>query len=263
MKPRLQDKLALITGAGSGIGEAAARAMAHSGAHVCVTDLDGERAEAVAAALRSAGHDALGLAHDVTREDQWEHVVGAMVQRFGGIDVLVNNAGLGATSRLLDTSLEQWRRVFAVNMDGVFLGTRAAVAAMCSGSRHGSVINVSSVMGLVGKADGSAYSASKGAVRLFTKSIAVEVATGGWPIRVNSVHPGYIATPFLLAGLDQRAGETGMPAEAQRMQIEARHPLGRLGLPEDVAHGIVYLASDESAFITGAELVIDGGYTAW
>jgi 3(or 17)beta-hydroxysteroid dehydrogenase len=253
---RLAGKVALVTGAASGIGRATALALAEAGAAVVAIDLS---------APDLPGESLLCLAHDVTDETAWERAVAETVERFGGLDVLVNNAGIGGTGRdLLATSLPDWRRVLSVNLDGVFIGTRAAVGAMRSRRRAhaGSIVNVSSVLGLVGGARVADYAAAKGAVRLFTKAVAVECATGDRGIRVNSVHPGYIETPLLAAKLAERARTEGSDAGAMRAAIIARHPLGRLGRAEDVAACILFLASEEAAFVTGAELVVDGGYTA-
>jgi 3(or 17)beta-hydroxysteroid dehydrogenase len=256
---RAAGKVALVTGAASGIGRATALALAAEGASVLATDL-------AAPDLEDGG--VVCLAHDVTEEAAWKRVVAAALDRFGGLDVLVNNAGVGGSGRdLTAISLPDWRRVMAVNLDGVFLGTRAAVGAMrarqgAGSEAAGSVVNVSSVLGLVGGARVADYAAAKGAVRLFTKSAAVECATGGRPVRVNSVHPGYIETPLLAARIAQRARDEGADAEALQAPIVARHPLGRLGRAEEVAACILFLASEEASFVTGAELVVDGGYTA-
>jgi NAD(P)-dependent dehydrogenase (short-subunit alcohol dehydrogenase family) len=264
---RTEGKIAIVTGAASGIGRAAAVALAREGAAVVATDLDAAGAEATAATIEEAGGRAVALRHDVGEEEDWEAVIDAALAHFRQLDVLVNNAGLGIPGGLLDTSLAEWRRVMRVNLDGVFLGTRAAVAAMSPdgkrrGTGLGSIVNVSSVLGIVGGTDVSAYSASKGGVRLFTKAAALECAAKGWGIRVNSVHPGYIWTPMVEAGIRRRVELSGSDAAALRAALEERHPAGRLGNVEDIAGGILYLASEESAFMTGAELVLDGGYTA-
>lgn len=261
MARRAAGKVALVTGAASGIGRATALALAREGATVLATDL---------AAPDLDVDGVVCLAHDVTEEAAWERVVTAALDRFGGLDVLVNNAGVGGSGRdLTAIALPDWRRVMAINLEGVFLGTRAAVGAMRARPRQGggleaagSIVNVSSVLGLVGGARVADYAAAKGAVRLFTKSAAVECATGGRPVRVNSVHPGYIETPLLAARIAQRARDEGADAEALQAPIVARHPLGRLGRAEEVAACILFLASEEASFVTGAELVVDGGYTA-
>jgi NAD(P)-dependent dehydrogenase (short-subunit alcohol dehydrogenase family) len=205
----------------------------------------------VEAAIRGAGGEALFARLDVTREADWSQAVAAAVDRFGALDVLVNNAGIGGGKLLEQTTLEEWNRVMAVNATGVFLGTRAAIPAMRAAG-GGSIVNISSQLGLVGVETSSAqYQASKGAVRLLTKATAIQYARDR--IRANSVHPGPIVTPMTEAG---RADP-----DRYRLMV-SRIPLGRYGEPEEVAYGVLYLASDESSFVTGSELVIDGGWTA-
>jgi NAD(P)-dependent dehydrogenase (short-subunit alcohol dehydrogenase family) len=182
-------------------------------------------------------------------------VFASAISRFGGVDVLVNNAGVALSASVEDTSLEQWRWLMSINLDGVFLGVKQAVGAMKAAG--GSIINLSSIEGLIGDPNLAAYNASKGGVRLLTKSAALSCAKAGYRIRVNSIHPGYIQTPMVEAYVEAQAD----PAAA-RAAIAALHPLGRIGDPDDIAYGVLYLASDESKFVTGAELVIDGGYTA-
>jgi NAD(P)-dependent dehydrogenase (short-subunit alcohol dehydrogenase family) len=260
MPGRVQDKVALITGAASGIGAATARLLAREGARLALADLDAARGEAVAAAIRAGGAEALFLEHDVTDEAAWERVIAATLARFGRLDVLVNNAGIGGPARPPDEQgLEDWRRVMAVNLDGVFLGTKHAIRAMKRNRPKpgGSIVNLSSILGLVGGTRSGAYTASKGGVRLYTKSAALACAREGNGVRVNSVHPGYIWTPLVEHAFAQLEDP-----EEMRRKTEALHPIGRLGEPEDIAYGILYLASDEAKFVTGAELVIDGGYTA-
>ncbi len=262
MSGRVDGKVALVTGAGGGIGRASALALAREGAKICATDVDAARALETARRVQEHGGAAIALAHDVTREDAWREAVAATTRAFGRLDVLVNNAGVAGRVSLLDFSLEEWRRQLAVNLDGVFLGLREAVRAMQTGRDEtlGSVINISSILGLVGSPGVAAYSASKGAVRLLSKSAALECAANGWRVRVNSVHPGYIETPMVLDNIAALPDEAARAA--RKSALLAAHPLGRLGRPEDIAAGVVYLASDESSFVTGAELVIDGGYTA-
>lgn len=264
---RLRDRVALVTGAGTGIGRAAALALAREGAAVLVTDVTLERAAAVAQEARALGERALASRLDVTREADWQAAMQRVAAELGPLDVLVNNAGVPGPHALLDTTLAQWRETLAVNLDGVFLGTKFGIEAMRAlperpRTRTASIVNVCSVLGLVGFPSSAAYAASKGGVRLFTKTAAIECAANGWQVRVNSVHPGFVETPMLAAGLPELAKKSGTTPEALRAGLEAMHPLGRLATPEEIAHAIVYLASDESAFVTGAELVIDGGYTA-
>jgi 3(or 17)beta-hydroxysteroid dehydrogenase len=245
---RLTGKVALISGGARGMGACEARLFAREGARVVIGDLREPEGRAVEAEI---GGQATFVRLDVTNESDWERAVAAAEQRFGKLDVLVNNAGIGGAGRLEDTKLEDWNRVMEVNSTGVFLGTKAAIPAMRRAG-GGSIVNISSQLGLVGMDDSSPqYQASKGAVRLLTKLTAVQYAKER--IRANSVHPGPIVTPMTEA---RRAD----PAVYQRMV--SRIPLGRYGESEDVAYGVLYLASDESSFVTGSELVIDGGWTA-
>ena len=213
------------------------------------------RRENVVSEIAGKGGKALFLRHDVTSEAGWQAVVAAAVEAFGRIDVAVNNAGIsGGAFSLMESSLEDWRRIMAVNLDGVFLGMRQIGPAM---ARHGggSIINLSSIMGKVGSPRTAAYCASKGGVTLLTKAAALEWAE--LKIRVNSVHPGYIETPLLGAALARSGNDNAL-----RDRMIGMHPLGRFGLAEEIAQAVLFLASDESSFMTGAELVVDGGYTA-
>ena len=192
----------------------------------------------------TAGGRAIGLPHDVGEESAWERTVAAARETFGALDILVNNAGLGSGASILDTSLDDWHRTMRVNLDGVFLGTRAAVAAMQEaggprdpGRPDGAIVNVSSILGLVGSVDVSAYSASKGAVRLFSKSVALECAARGWRVRVNSVHPGYIDPPMVETGLERRASRAETSVDALKDDLVRLHPIGRLGRPAQLDHG--------------------------
>jgi NAD(P)-dependent dehydrogenase (short-subunit alcohol dehydrogenase family) len=255
MTGRLAGKVALVTGAASGLGAETARRMAGEGAAVLLTDRDVAAGEAVAAAIGASGGKAAFLAHDVTSEDDWRAAVAMATSSFGRLDILVNNAGIvGNQLDLLTHSLEDWRRTLAVNLDGVFLGMRAVGPGMAA-QGSGSIINLSSILGKVGMPNTAAYCASKGGVLMLTKAAAVEWAPLG--IRVNSVHPGFIDTPMVANAL--HASENG---NEMRAQIIAAHPLGRLGVPREIADAVVFLASDEASFMTGAELVVDGGYTA-
>jgi 3(or 17)beta-hydroxysteroid dehydrogenase len=263
---RVDGKVAIVTGAGSGIGRAGAMALAREGASIVATDLSGPGAEETASLIGRAGGNAIAVTHDVGEEDQWANVIEATQRTFGQLDVLVNNAGVGGKGPLANTTTEDWRAVMRVNLDGVFFGTRAAIAAIhpegTVRDQFGSIIIISSILGLVGGARSAAYSASKGAVRLLSKSVALECAARGQRVRVNSIHPGYIDTPMVETAIGRYAEMDGTDVSTLKSQIVGLHPIGRLGRPEDIAAGIVFLASDESSFITGAELVIDGGYTA-
>jgi NAD(P)-dependent dehydrogenase (short-subunit alcohol dehydrogenase family) len=245
---RLMDRVCLVTGAGSGIGAAIALAFGVEGASVAATDIRLEAAERVAAVIRERGGAAIALEHDVAEEAAWEAVVKSVVARFGRIDVLVNNAGITTDSALVDLTHAAWRRVQAVNCDGVFLGMKHVIPVMPPG---GSIVNMSSIYGKVGGRQHLAYCASKGAVTLMTKAAALECAEEKRGIRVNSVHPGYVRTP-LFERLD----------EVKQARYTALHPLGRLGQAGEIAEAVLFLASAESSFMTGSELVVDGGFTA-
>ncbi len=252
----LAGRTALITGASRGLGAAAARALAADGATVIVTDL--EAPEAVAAEL--GGH---ALPHDVTDEDDWIAAID-LARSIGGLDILVNNAGLFLMKAVTDTTLEEWRRINSVNVEGVFLGCKHAIPLMAerAGKWAGgaSIVNLSSVAGLRGAAGASCYNASKGAVKLFTKGVALEVAA--LKIRVNSVHPGIIDTDMANDLVQRYAAVNSTGDNAMREQLSVRHPLGHFGAPGNVADAIVFLAGDKAAFITGSELVVDGGFSA-
>ena len=254
---RVQGKVAVVTGGALGIGRACALRLAEEGAQVVVTDVKEPEGQAVVAAIAARGGAAIFVAHDVAEEAAWQRVIATTLQTYGRLDILVNNAGVGRTSDVESATLEDWRFLMGINLDGVFLGTKYGIAAMKQAGHGGSIINMSSVLGIVGEATAASYSASKGGVRLLTKSAALQCARAGYGIRVNSVHPGYIVTPMV-----QGAIESGGNAEAMEQYLVGLHPLGHLGEPDDVAYGVLYLASDESKFVTGTELVIDGGYTA-
>jgi NAD(P)-dependent dehydrogenase (short-subunit alcohol dehydrogenase family) len=245
---RLDGKVAIVTGAAHGMGEAEARLFAKEGAKVVVADVLGKEAEAVAADIRASGGNAIAATIDVTSEPEWVALIAKTLASYGRIDILVNNAGISGSSVGDPDGLEGWQRVIAVNQTSVFLGTKLAAEQMAK-TGGGSIVNISSIMGFVGGPSGHpAYSASKGAVRIYTKSAAVRYGPLG--VRVNSVHPGYMP-PMLNA---TNANE--------RDEKIAATPLRRLGEPLEVAYGVLFLASDEASFVTGTELVIDGGYIA-
>ncbi len=247
---RLQGKVALITGAARGQGAEEARMFAKEGAKVVLADVTDQEGTAVAAEIAEAGGDALYVHLDVTNEDEWKAAVQSAVAAFGKLDILVNNAGIWRRGHVLETSSEQWDDIMDVNAKGVFLGTKAAIPEMRKAG-GGSIVNISSTAGLVGSKTSAAYSASKGAVRIFTKSTAVQYAAEG--IRANSIHPGPIDTDM---------GDQVWPDAASREAAVARTAIARIGTAQDIAYGALYLASDESSFVTGSELVIDGGVTA-
>ena len=254
MAGRVAGKVALITGAASGLGAESARRLAREGARLVLTDMAVDTGARVADEIAAAGGEAIFLAHDVTDEARWDEVVAAAVARFGRIDVLVNSAGVGGGEPLLESNYESWRRVIAINLDGTYLGMKAVAPVMVQNGA-GSIINLSSILGKVGSPGAPAYCASKGGVLMLTKATALELAPLG--VRVNSVHPGFIDTPMVAEALRDRPD-----ANEMRDMIVSRHAVGRLGVPREIADGIVFLASDEASFMTGAELVIDGGYTA-
>jgi len=248
---RVDNKIAVVTGAASGLGAETARRLAAEGAFVMLTDRDQSGAD-VAAAI---GERADFVLHDVTDEAEWAAVVSKTLERFGRPSILVNNAGIASGGlELLTHSFDDWRRILSVNLDGVFLGLRHFGPVMAA-KGGGSVINLSSILGKVGLPGAAAYCASKGGVIMLTKAAALEWAPLG--IRVNSVHPGFIDTPMVAGALHAAENGTEM-----RDRLIAAHPMARFGIPREIADAVVFLASDESSFMTGAELVIDGGYTA-
>lgn len=248
---RVSGKTALITGAALGIGRAAARMLAAEGAQVAITDINEEAGQEAADALSAEGLEVAFFEHDVASEADWARVVDAVQATFGPPDVLVNNAGIYQIEPLDEMSLEDWHRLMDVNVTGVFLGMKHCTPLMRE-QGHGSVVNLSSVAGLVGLSGHACYGASKGAVRIMTKDAAMELAEDG--VRVNSVHPAYIDTQMADYGADVQG--------ATKEELDAMHPIGHMGEPEDVAYAVTYLASEESKFMTGSELVLDGGFTA-
>lgn len=251
---RVSGKVALVTGAALGIGKACAELLAREGAKVVVTDIKAEQGQAVAEHIKRQGGEAIFVQHDAADENQWQQAIAAALAAFGKLHIVVNNAGIALGKNVEDTTLAEWRKVQDINLDGVFLGTKYGIEALRK-SGGGSIINLSSIEGLIGDPDLAAYNASKGGVRIFTKSAALHCAKSGYGIRINSVHPGYIWTP-MVEDVSQ-----GKDSEKYK-QLVGLHPIGHLGEPDDIAYGILYLASDESKFVTGSELVIDGGYTA-
>jgi NAD(P)-dependent dehydrogenase (short-subunit alcohol dehydrogenase family) len=254
----LDSKVALITGAASGIGAACARRLAAEGAAVVVTDIQDELGHAVVAGIAADGGQARYFHHDVTSEEAWVEVMAEIKAVFGRLDILVNNAGIGLASASITTmELAAFRRQQAINVDGVFLGMKHGLLLMREAGHGGSIINMSSVAGLKGSPTLAAYSATKGAVRLFTKAVALECAAAKDGVRVNSVHPGIIETPIWL-GIAGGAGGANAAPDLDALSSMAV-PMGVKGLPEDIAEGVLWLASAQSRYVTGAELVIDGG----
>jgi NAD(P)-dependent dehydrogenase (short-subunit alcohol dehydrogenase family) len=254
---QIEGKVAIVTGGASGIGAACAMTLAREGAKVVVTDLDDAGGQAVADKIGNAGGEAIFLHQDVSLEESWPGVIDATEHRFGRLDVMVANAGIGILCRAIEMSLADWRRQIAVNLDGVFLSVKYAVPAMRRAG-GGSIIIMSSVAGLRGSAGLAGYCATKGGVRLFAKAVAMECAAAGDGIRINTVHPGVIDTP-IWTKLPAAAGQNVLidPNEVARAGV----PLGRAGQAQDIANGVLFLASDASSYMTGAELVIDGGMT--
>ncbi|MDC0403552.1 SDR family oxidoreductase [Porticoccaceae bacterium] len=262
----LANKVALVTGAASGIGLACAQALHSAGASVLLTDIDGPAVERAAQTLSAGAGKVLALPQDVADEANWPVVVGAAVTELGGLDVLVNNAGIYIGGALLSNSREQLQRLNAVNIESVFMGMRAAAEVMQPGGssgRGGSIINLSSVAGLIGLPGHSAYGSTKGAVRLYSKHAAVEFARFGYGIRVNSVHPGVIETPMGEQVFDDLV-EVGMAADrdAAVAMLHQMIPQARIGSVTDIANMVLFLAADESSYITGQEFVVDGGASA-
>ncbi|MCC7411056.1 MAG: glucose 1-dehydrogenase [Gammaproteobacteria bacterium] len=264
---RLDGRVAMVTGAAGGIGACAARQLAAEGATVVLTDVDTEGGRQVAAEPCGGAGRMEFVRLDVTREDDWLAVIAQVEREHGGLDVLVNNAGITLIKPIAQTSLAEWRRLTAVNVDSVCLGMKHALPAMTARARSriegGSIINMSSVAGIVGVPNCLAYSMTKAAVRHMTKSAALEFADAGYNIRVNSIHPGFTRTP-MAESIYRIWAETGAfgtrDLEATRRIFVDLHPLRRQEQPLDVARGVVFLACDESGYMTGAELVIDGGF---
>ncbi len=249
--PRLEGKVAIISGGARGQGAVEARMFAEEGASVVIGDILDDQGRQTEAELQELGYNVTYVHLDVTDESDWQSAVQTALSTYGKLDILLNNAGILIRKTIEETTVEDWDRIFAVNSKGVFLGTKAAIPAMRENG-GGSIINISSTAGLVGSPNGSAsYTATKGSVRLFTKSTAIQHASEG--IRANSIHPGPIETDMIADTLNDPAN---MELRMQRL------PLGRIGKPSEIAYGAIYLASDESSFVTGAELVIDGGTTA-
>ena len=262
MTGQVEGKVALVTGGSSGIGAAVSELLAREGASVVVTDIDDLRGPEVVARIEKAGHKAVFLHQDVTSEPRWVEVAAEVEKRFGRLDILVSNAGIGiSVPSIVEMSLEDWRRQTAINLDGVFLSVKHCLPLMRK-TGGGSIIMMSSLAGLRGAAGLSGYCASKGGVRLFAKSIAMECASVGDGIRVNSVHPGIIDTP-IWGKIPTEATGSGQNAPIDpEERAKLATPLGRAGHAMDIAQGVLYLASDASSYVTGTELVIDGGMNA-
>jgi len=264
---RLDGKVALISGAARGIGAETARLMIAAGAKIAIGDVLDERGRETLRTLDGSGGAAIYVHLDVTREEDWTAAVAEIAGRFGKLDILVNNAGLFLGKDLESATLAEWQRLSAVNLTGVFLGTKLCLPALRDAARESpagsAIVNLASTAGIVGSTQDPLYSMTKGGVTLFTKSAALEFARKGYRIRVNSMHPGTIDTDMGDQVLVTRARNLGTnDIDAARQQVIQRLPIGRMGTPNDIAKGIVFLASDDAAFMTGSALVIDGGITA-
>lgn len=249
-KGRMAGKVVLVTGAAGGLGRNFCQLLASEGALVVASDIDGEAAAAVGKECRGAS-----IPLDVTDEEAWKRAMASIARRYGRLDGLVNNAGIAILKTIEETTLEDWRRTMSINLDGVFLGCKHAIGLMKA--TGGSIVNISSVSGMIGGYNLAAYGASKGGVRLLTKSVALYCARAGYGIRCNSVHPSFVDTPMvstITAATDD--------AERARERLARQIPLGRIAQPEDIAPLVLYLLSDESRFVTGSEMVVDGGITA-
>ena len=260
---RVKGKVAIVTGAARGLGKAQAVLLAKEGAKVVATDINETLGKRLPEEVKRDGGEAIFIKHDVTNEQGWREVIEKTLSEYGKLDILVNNAGVLLHHTIEDLSLEDWRSVLNVNLEGVFLGIKYAIGAMKK-SGGGSIVNISSIAGLVGMPDTSSYVASKGAVRLFTKSAALECSKLklDYNIRVNSIHPGFIYTEMVDGVIKTDVKKFGLTMEEAKKLYEDMTMMGHFGEPEDIAYGVLYLASDESKYVTGAELVIDGGYTA-
>ena len=260
MAGQVEGKVALVTGGASGIGEAIAELLAQEGAKVVATDIDELKGPEVVAGIKKTGGEAIFLHQDVTSEPRWAEVTSEIAERFGRLDILVSNAGIGiGVPSITDMTLEEWRLQTAINLDGVFLSVKYGLPLMRK-TGGGSVIMMSSLAGLRGAAGLAGYCATKGGVRLFAKAVAMECATFGDRIRVNSVHPGIIDTP-IWGKIPAGTIGTNAPIDPEE-RAKLATPLARAGQAREIAQGVLYLASDASAYVTGTELVIDGGMNA-
>ncbi|RGP41172.1 Tropinone reductase I [Altererythrobacter insulae] len=259
MAGRCEGKLALVTGGAQGLGAAHGRKLAEEGARVLLTDINGDGAKATADAINAdlGAGTAFGIQHDVTDRAQWDAAVEAAREHLGGLNVLVNNAGIGVAGNIETCKFEDWQRCFAINVDGIFHGCQAALPLMRDHA-PGSIINISSIAGLIASDTMPAYNASKASVWMLSKSIALHCAKNNMQIRCNSVHPTFVDTPILDGTAQHHNIEKGVLLEKLARQI----PLKFVGEPNDIANAVVYLASDESRFMTGAEIKLDGGISA-
>lgn len=254
---RVKNKVAIVTGGASGLGKSSAILLAREGAKIVITDVDEENGNKVVQDIKNNGGEAIFIKQDVSKEEEWKMVIHTTLKTYGKLHIVANAAGIGVGGTVEEVTLADWKNLLSINLDGSFLGTQYGIKAMKETGEGGSIINFSSIEGLVGDPNLPAYNASKGGVTIFTKSAALHCAKQGYKIRVNSIHPAYIWTP-MVENLLKAQGDV----EKGKKQLESLHPVGHLGEPDDIGYGVVYLASDESKFMTGSELVIDGGYTA-
>ena len=254
---RVKNKVAIVTGGASGLGKSSAILLAREGAKIVITDVDDENGTKVVQDINNDGGEAIFIKQDVSKEEEWKMVIETTIKTYGKLHIVANSAGIGIGGTVEDVTLDDWKNLIDVNLHGTFLGTQYGIKGMKETGEGGSIINFSSIEGLIGDPNLPAYNASKGGVTIFTKSAALHCAKQGYKIRVNSIHPAYIWTPMVENFLKAQGN-----VEEGKKQLESLHPIGHLGEPDDIGYGVVYLASDESKFMTGSELVIDGGYTA-
>ena len=255
---KLKDKVSIITGGAMGIGEATSMLFAEEGSKVVVADIDERNGKRVAENIKNKGGNSIFFKIDVTKEDDWKNIINYTINKYGLLNILVNNAGISMAKDIEETTIEDWNRVMTVNATGVFLGTKYAILAMKKNDQPCSIINRSSIDGKIAEEGLFAYCASKGAVTILTKSAALACGKKGYKIRVNSVHPGYVHTNLT----EEEAKGSGYSPEAYFKKVGKLHPIGFIGKPIDVAYLVLFLASDESKWVTGAEFVVDGGWTA-
>ena len=255
---RLKGKVAIVSGGASGIGGATSLLFAREGAKVVIGDIAEEAAQALVKQIEAEGFTACFMKLDVSQEADWKSVMEETVKKYGKVNILVNNAGISLGKDIVDTTLADWNKIMDINSTGCFLGTKYAIEYMRDNGENNAIVNRSSIDGQVGEAGLCAYCASKGSVTILTKSAALACGQRKYKIRVNSVHPGYVHTALT----EKEAADSGLTPDEYFAKVGAQHPIGYIGEPMDIAYADLYLASDESLFVTGSELTIDGGWTA-